>query len=38
MYILGITTVILAATTIYFRKKAPYIVVQKETAQNKPQA
>lgn len=36
MYILGITTVILAATTIYFRKKAPYIVVQKETASNKP--
>ena len=32
MYIFGITTVIFAATTIYFRRKAPYIVLRKETA------
>jgi hypothetical protein len=32
MYVFGVTTVILAATTIYFRKKAPYIVVRKDTA------
>jgi len=32
MFIFGITTAILAATTIYFRKKAPYIVLRKETA------
>lgn len=31
MYALGVTTVILAATTVYFRKKAPYIVLRKET-------
>lgn len=31
MYVFGISTVILAATTIYFRKKAPYIVLRKET-------
>jgi hypothetical protein len=32
MFVFGITTAILAATTIYFRKKAPYIVLRKETA------
>jgi hypothetical protein len=32
MFGLGIATVILAATTLYFRKKAPYIVLRKETA------
>lgn len=32
MFVFGITTAILAATTMYFRKKAPYIVVRKETA------
>ena len=32
MYALGVTTVILVATTVYFRKKAPYVVVRKETA------
>ncbi len=32
MYIFAITTAIFAAATIYFRKKAPYIVVSKETA------
>ncbi len=32
MYILGITTVIFVATTIYFRQKAPYVVLRKETA------
>jgi hypothetical protein len=31
MFGFGIATVILAATTLYFRKKAPYIVVRKET-------
>jgi hypothetical protein len=30
MYALGLTTAILAATTVYFRKKAPYIVLRKE--------
>jgi hypothetical protein len=30
MYTLGLTTAILAATTVYFRKKAPYIVLRKE--------
>jgi hypothetical protein len=32
MYAFGISTVVLAATTIYFRKKAPYTVLRKETA------
>lgn len=32
MYVFGITTVVLAAATIYFRKKAPYILLRKETA------
>jgi hypothetical protein len=32
MYLFGISTVILAAATIYFRKKAPYIVLHKETS------
>jgi hypothetical protein len=32
MFALGVATVILAATTVYFRKKAPYIVLHKETA------
>lgn len=32
MFGFGIATVILAATTLYFRKKAPYIVLRKETA------
>lgn len=32
MYIFGITTVIFAATTVYLRKKAPYILLRKETA------
>ena len=32
MYIFGITTVIFVATTVYLRKKAPYIIVRKETA------
>jgi len=32
MFGFGIATVVLAATTIYFKKKAPYIVVRKETA------
>lgn len=32
MYVLGVTTVIFVAATIYFRRKAPYIVVRKETA------
>lgn len=32
MYALGVTTVILAAATVYFRKKAPYVVIRKETA------
>jgi hypothetical protein len=31
MFGFGIAAVILAATTLYFRKKAPYIVVRKET-------
>lgn len=31
MYVFAITTVIFVAATIYFRKKAPYIVVSKET-------
>lgn len=31
-YILSITTVIFVATTVYFRQKAPYIVLRKETA------
>jgi hypothetical protein len=32
MFGFGIATVILAVATVYFRKKAPYIVVRKETA------
>jgi len=32
MYALGLATVVLAAATFYFRKKAPYIVLRKETA------
>lgn len=32
MYALGISTVVLAAATIYLRKKAPYILLRKETA------
>ena len=32
MFGFGIAAVILAATTLYFRKKAPYIVLRKETA------
>ena len=32
MFSFGIVAVILAATTLYFRKKAPYIVLRKETA------
>jgi hypothetical protein len=32
MFAFGVSTAILAATTIYFRKKAPYIVLRKETA------
>lgn len=32
MFGFGIAAVILAATTLYFRKKAPYIVLHKETA------
>lgn len=32
MYVFGISTVILAAATVYFRKKAPYIVLQKEAS------
>ena len=32
MYIFTITTVIFVATTVYFRKKAPYVVLRKETA------
>jgi len=32
MFGFGIATAILAATTIYFKKKAPYIVLRKETA------
>lgn len=32
MYIFTITTVIFIATTAYFRRKAPYIVLRKETA------
>jgi hypothetical protein len=32
MFGFGIAVVILAATTLYFRKKAPYIVLRKETA------
>ena len=35
MYAFGISTVVLAATTIYFRKKAPYIVLRKETADSR---
>ena len=31
MYIFTITTVIFVATTVYFRKKAPYLVLRKET-------
>jgi len=31
MYALGLTTAILAVTTVYFRKKAPYILLRKET-------
>jgi hypothetical protein len=31
MFGFGFATIILAATTLYFRKKAPYIVVRKET-------
>lgn len=30
MYTFGLTTAILAATTVYFRKKVPYIVLRKE--------
>jgi len=33
LYIFTTATAILAATTIYFRKKAPYVVVRKETAE-----
>lgn len=32
MYLFGISTAILAAATIYFRKKTPYIVLHKETS------
>ena len=32
MYIFAITTAIFVATTVYFRKKAPYLVLRKETA------
>jgi hypothetical protein len=32
MYIFTTTTVIFVATTVYFRKKAPYVVLRKETA------
>jgi len=32
MFGFGIAAVILAAATLYFRKKAPYIVLRKETA------
>jgi hypothetical protein len=32
MYVFGISTVVLAAVAIYFRKKAPYIVLQKENS------
>lgn len=32
MYIFTITTVIFLATTAYFRKKAPYVVLREETA------
>jgi len=31
MYTFGLTTAILAATTVYFRKKAPYILLRKES-------
>ena len=32
MYIFAITTAIFVATTVYFRKKAPYLVLRKETS------
>lgn len=33
LFALGVATAILAATTVYFRKKAPYIVLRKENPQ-----